>query len=285
MEYRYTTLTTVQFRHGFFAGNRYTGFTVEPDAATLHQFKRLSILFKPAVDGFTLLFETGPGLERTRAVVLKEQMKFSFRINNSDPDFLNYTDGLPDNITDVVLFFQNRVPADPAQPGEGRLHENMVFSVKDILHNRLPENSESRDRVFFNKPFGWLEINLHEALEPLLTVSFKGKETLWRYILNSEHLQELTEPAVIHKDTKEAFEGPVWIVLPDGKKRMAFESRQMIPLSSKPEKVFQLVENYQPGSGRYKVVMSVLPNPNVKLISLIRSEKENNENKFSEIFI
>jgi hypothetical protein len=66
---------------------------------------------------------------------------------------------------------------------------------------------------------------------------------------------------------------------------MAFESKNAIQLSSKPEKVFQLVENYQPETGRYKVVLSVLPNPNVKLISSIHTETQNTKNKFSEIFI
>jgi hypothetical protein len=285
MSLKYEILTTVTFRHTYFNNNSYAGFTIVPDASTLHHLRRLSILFKPTPNGCNLLFEVDSNHPRTREEVLKEAVTFGFSIHNNDPDFVNYTEGLPGNIEKAVLFFRNNTAETAVISDNGLLHENPFFSVKDILQNKSPDKNNIHDKEFFSKPFAWMEIRLHKGLEKSLQVNFKGKETLWRYIINSEHLQELAEPAVIHKDTKEAFKGPVWIVLPDGKKRMAFESNKLIPLCSKPEKVFQLVENFQPGSAKYKVVLGMLPNPNVKLISLIRSEDITQENKFSEIFI
>jgi len=286
MSFRYEILTTVLFSHTYFNNNSYRGFAVVPDTSTMHHLRRLSLLFKSLPNGFSLLYEVDANKERTREEVLKEPLVFGFTINNNDPDFINYTEGLPENIEKAVLYFRNKTGATKTPENEaGLMHENPFFSVNDILQNRAPDKNNIHDRAFFSKPFGWMEIILHTALEKTLQVNFKGKETVWRYIINSDHLQELTEPAVIHKDTKEAFAGPVWLVLPDGKKRMAFESKNRIPLCSKPEKVFQLVENFQPGSGKYKVVLGVLPNPDVKLISLIQPGDVKQKNIFSEIII
>ncbi len=284
MDYSFHILTTVVFRHTYFANNRYTGFTVEPDAETQHHFKRLSLLFKSQANGFTLLYETGPGLERTREEVLKEGLTFGFVIMNSDKDFLNYTDGLPEDIAQTILYLRNSTQGNHTDP-EGLLHENTVFSVNDILHNQPPDKDNPNNRSFFVKPFAWMQITLHALLEQTLAVNFKGKETVWRYILSSEHLQELSEPAIIHKDTKEAFTGPVPVALPDGNTRMSFESKQKIPLCNKPEKNYQLVENYDAGSGKYKVVLGILPNPDIRLITLINRDNDKKRNIFSEIFI
>jgi len=286
MSLSYKILTTVLFRHTYFTNNSYQGFTVVPDTSTMHNFRRLSLLFKRVPNGFSLLYEVDANRERTREEILQEPLVFGFTVNNNDPDFINYTEGLPENIEKAVLYLRNKVDEKrETDNGAGVMHENLFFSVNDILQNRAPDKTNIHDRAFFSKPFGWMEIMLHEGLEKTLAVNFKGKETVWRYIIGSDHLQELTEPAVIHKDTKEAFAGPVWMVLPDGKKRMAFESKNRIPLCNKPEKVFQLVENFQPGSGKYKVVLGVLPNPNVKLISLIQPQDIKQENIFSEIII
>ena len=285
MSLRYEILSTVTFHHTYFNSNSYGGFVIVPDTSTLHHLRRLSILFKPTANGCNFLYEVDSNNPRTREELLSEKITLGFSITNNDPDFVNYTEGLPDNIEKAVLFFRNTITETAVANTIGLLHENPFFSVKDLLQNKTPDKNNIHDKEFFSKPFAWMEIRLHKGLEKTLEVNFKGKETLWRYIINSEHLQELTEPAVIHKDTKEAFKGPVWIELPDGKKRMAFESNKLIPLCSKPEKVFQLVENFQPGSAKYKVVLGMLPNPNVKLISLIRSEDIKQQNNFSEIFI
>ena len=286
MSFRYEILTTVSFTHTYFNNNSYQGFAITPDTSTLHHFRRLSILFRPLPNGFSLLYEVDANNTRTREEVLKEQLVFGFAISNNDPDFVNYTEGLPVDIEKAVLYLRNSINEKKATDSEiGMMHENPFFSVNDILHNRSPDKDNIHDREFFAKPFGWMEIRLHAGLEKILQVNFRCKETVWRYIVSSDHLQDLTEPAVIHKDTKEAFSGPVWIILPDGKKRMAFESKKTIPLCSKPEKAFQLVENFQPGSTKYKVVLSVLPNPNVKLISLIQPQDVKQKNIFSEIII
>lgn len=282
MDYRYHTLTTVTFRHTYFAGNRYTGFVVEPDAETQHHFKRLSLLFKARPDGFTILYETGPGLERTREKVLEEGLVFGFVINNTDSGFVSYTDFIPVDISRTILHLRNQTK--PGSGNEGVMHADNYFTAKDTLQNQPPDEKNPDNRSFFVKPFAWMQIALHKGLEDNLVVNFKGKETVWRYILSSEHLFDLSEPAIIHKDTKEAFKGPVYVHLPTGEKRMAFESLKPLPLSNRSEKTYQLVENFQQGSSRYRVVISVLPNPDIRSISLIKGERDD-ENIFSEIFI
>lgn len=280
MDYRYHTLTTVRFGHTYFPDKSYRSFTVEPDAETQHHLRRLSILFKPTADGFTLLYETGPGLERERSDVLNEKLVLGFTVVNRDPGLLNYTEGLPEDIASTILYFRNDVSKTT-----GLLHVNTYFDAGETLQNQAPDKENPDNRSFFVKPFGFIRIALHEALEETLGVLFKGRETIWRYILTSEHLQDLSGPAVIHKETRQAFKGPVMIDLPDGTKRMAFESPTRLPLSSRAEKQYQLVENFDPASGRYKVVMSVLPNPDTRHISAIRDPEGRDAAIFSEIFI
>ncbi len=279
MEQRFHILSNVVFRHTYFPDNTYTGFRIQPDANTLHHFKRLSLLFRPRIDGFSIIYETNAGLQRTREDILAEGLTFGFTITNHDPDLLSYTEGLPENMMDAVVYIRNNI-----QSGN-LLHTQPFISVGDILQNRPPSENNLHDREFFVKPFAWLELSLHAGLAETFYANFKGKETVWRYIINSDHLQDLSQPAVIHKDTKEIFKGPVMIRLPDGKERMSFESNGRIPLCSKPEKVYQLVENYNPASGKYKIVVSVLPNPNVKSISFIPQNNADKQNSFSEIFI
>lgn len=281
MDYRYHILTNIRFRHTYFADGLYRGFTAEPDAETRHHLQRLAILFKPVPGGFTLLYETAPGRERNRADVLKENLVLGFVINNTDPGLMNYTEGLPADIADTILYFRNDVQA----AGNGLLHKSDYFSEGETLQNKPPDAANPHNRSFFAKPFAWMEIALHPSLEEALHVQFKGRETVWRYILSSPHLQDLADPAVIHKDTKDPFKGPVYIVLPGGEKKMAFESVQRIPLSSRAEKIFQLVENFQPGSSRYKVVMSILPNPDISAISSVQDPEGRDAAVFSEIFI
>ncbi|MES2004832.1 MAG: hypothetical protein V4450_09955 [Bacteroidota bacterium] len=285
---RYQIVTTVSFRHSYFSDARYTGFSVEPDKATQHTMKRFSLICKVFPDGFSLFYETGPFLQRNRAAVLKESACLRFRIINNDPDFFSYTEGLPENIAESLFFAsdKNVLRTDPAN--DLAILGNQFFNVEDILQAKIPGLPVFEAEAFFRKPFGFIEINFHPQLPAQFALQFKEKETVWRYILSSDHLQDLTQPAVIHKDTKEAFAGPVWLLLPDGKKRMAFESQKPIPLRNKPEKVFQLVENFEPVSGKCKVVLGVLPNPNIKHFSFIDTEKkqgDGKENNFSEIFI
>ncbi len=277
------------FRHSFFPDGRYLGFRLEPDPETQVQLKRLALVFKQLPDGFLLAFETGTGWNRSREDVLQESIPLYFRINNNDEQFFNYTSQLPDQIDSCVLFLRNRRGTGTMDTLPGYLHENTEFSVKDILHNRRPDQGDPWDRQFFEKPFGWLELNIYPGLEEELRACFISKATQWRYILASPYLQDLSDPAVIHKDTKKPFRGPVWVQLPDKQRRMAFESTEPIPLSGKSEKSFQLVENFQPDTGRYKVVIGVLPNPDIRMISRIHAEEtgeeEVNDHKFSEIFI
>lgn len=289
MSFQYQILTRIIFRHTFFPDGRYYGFRLQAEAETLLNMKRLSLVFKQTPDGLILAYETGNGWNRSREDVLREPVTLYFRITNTEEQFLNYTAGLPDQIASCVLYLRNRRNTGTMDTMPGYLHENTEFSVKDILHNRRPEQGDAWDKEFFEKPFGWLEINLYPGLEEELLACFSSKATQWRYILASAYLQDLSDPAVIHKETKKAFKGPIWVQLPDKQRRMAFESTEPIPLSGKPEKSFQLVENFQPETGRYKVVISVLPNPDVRTISRVYSEESEgdatNNHKFSEIFI
>jgi hypothetical protein len=65
---------------------------------------------------------------------------------------------------------------------------------------------------------------------------------------------------------------------------MAFKSKEPISFTQNSQKVFQLVDNYDADSGRYKVVMRALPSANPNYITLVEDKNTHNLN-YSEIFI
>ena len=89
-----------------------------------------------------------------------------------------------------------------------------------------------------------------------------------------EHLQSLNSPAFIDNNSKEPFDGPEFLRF-SGTQGLAFRSKKAISFSETSVQNFQLVENFDIETGRYKVVMRALPKANPALITLIKDENSN----------
>lgn len=275
MASKYEILTGVTITHGYFADAVPTGFSLLPDEATRHLLLRLGLVFRYSVNKATIYFDAEyAGSPRTREQVLLNDEKMVFTLSNTDTSLLNYTGNIEaENISKSLFYFSN---ADADSQLRAGLTKAASVSSEDLIP------VDQARQTFFSKPFGLLSIRLHKDLAESFQIRFEAKATYWRYILTSEHLKTLVNPAVVHKETRQAFIGPETFVLPDQREAIVFRSATPVQMTALPNKSFQLLENYEPASGRGRVIIGMMPNPNNNSISLLPGTEKLN---YSEIFL
>jgi len=281
MNCQFDALTYVFFSHDYFLSTKFEGLTIRAEDSSTHKMVSEGLIFKPVPGGFRILYETEfAGRQRSRASIGKEPFILSFRLFLNAPAFYNYTANLSRDITQSIFYFCNTPkPGEAAFPA-GLLHAGDYVSEKD-----LHPVAEFPNR-FFAKPFGLLDLEIREGMEEAYRVNFLNKATFWRYIVISDHLRGLNNPAVTDTSGGETFDGPAEIRLPDSREALAFTSRDQISWRESGNKTFQLVENFEPGTGKYKVVLSALPVPDINIISNAGSPSPNGDPAdFSEIII
>ena len=272
MNFKYDILFSVNFRHTYFKGEKFNGINAVPLGETHVFIRRYGLVFKSFADHFTVMYDTEfAGSPRSRGDVLKEDIKLSFRLNLSDFALYNYTGGLPTVINNSFFYFTNTL--DGGGFKSNLLHHDAFANTKDFI-----ELSESGEQ-YFSKPFGHLDIVLHPGLEKNMEIKFAAKSVYWQYILVSEHMKDLNTPAVFNKSTRRIFIGPETIQLPDDRTGLAFISEEPIVLNNEPNRSFQLVENYEAGNDKHKIIMDVLPNPDINIISQNFSAQNKNGEK------
>jgi hypothetical protein len=278
MNYAFENLVSVNFYHSYFSGETFNGFTVEPSAETVRSLLNLGMLFKPFNGGFRILYDTAfAGSSRTRRQVLSENITCSFILRLNDPAFYNYTSPFGGDISRSMFHFHN-FPR-PGSERKGFLHQDNEVSPADLFA------LSHFGKEYFVKPFARLDLQVNEEIEPAYSIRFKAKETYWRYILVSGYLNELNNPAILDSANSEAFHGPEKLPL-SGKEILAFRSKTPLSFSQDNRNVFQLVDQYEAGSGRYKVVVRALPVADPNHITLVGTGGDTKEHiNYSEIFI
>ena len=276
MKYAYQVLLNVTFNHTYFSDGIFRSLSVEPTAATHKLLLNNGLLFKAYSGGFRILFETDSnGSNRTRESYLKDNLSCSFKLSLNDKSFYNYTALEPSDISKSIFYFSNILAGNESL--RDSLHTGEFVATKDL--RALNENTEQ----YFTKPFAILDLTLSSELPELYSLKFKAKETIWRYILLGDDLKSLDKPAVIDHTGTDLFDGPQKLQF-HGNEGIAFSSKTPISFSEKSIHNFQLVENYDSETGRYKVLMRALPHANPALITLIDNNDLENNN-YSEIFI
>lgn len=281
MANKYDILFSVSFGHDYFGGDEYGAFNVLPTQVTKNDLVRLGFIYKAIHGGFRILFDTQfQGSFRSRDEALKSAIELVFNINNIDPNFLTYTGGVAEendiDFSKTIFCFTNQPVGTTTL--RKTLQETASVGSNEMI--RLVDYPEK----FFSKPFGQIRIVLCEGLVTTFKISFAAKFTQWRYILASDFLKTLTNPAIINKVTGELFIGPETLLLPRNGEVLSFYSANPIMLTAKPNKSFQLVENYGADSGRLRVVVGVLPNPIPGAISSLPG-LELAKIKYLEIFL
>jgi len=264
-------LVKVNCSHSYFYDGVFNGFTVNLSEATKKVLNNHDLIMKPCYGGFYILYDQNfAGTTRTREEILNEKLTLDFTLVLNDALFYNYTAGSPAQIDQSIYFFNNTLNTNNA------LHADEFVSESDM--QPLSYFKEQ----FFVKPFAKVTLAVNSSLQNEYTIKFKARSTYWRYILMSNYLQELNSPAIIDADSTNAFGVPAKINLPDNREVNAFTSGDTLQLSQRPAKAFQLAENYEAGSPKYKVVIRSLPYPDISAISRLPNNSSSN---FSDIFI
>jgi len=270
MRSAFDILTKVNFSHSYFYDGVFNGFSIQATDNTNRILQNHDLIMKPFNGGFYILFDQNfAGSTRTREDVLSEKLTLDFTLVLTDSLFYNYTDAAPAQIDQSIYFFNNSLNS------AGSIHSADFVSEKDV--QPLTFFAEQ----FFVKPFAKLILALNNEVQNDYTIKFNAKSTYWRYILMSNYLQELNNPAIIDTDSTNAFGAPSKVDLPGNQQVNAFTSGKALQLSQRPAKAFQLAENYESGSSKYKVVIRSLPYPDIKAISGLPNSTSN----FSDIFI
>jgi hypothetical protein len=276
MKYAFETLVSVSFYHDYFSDETFGGLAVEPSNQTSRVLLNNGLLLKPFNGGFRILYDTNfAGSTRGKEEVLKGTIRCRFILKLNDKEYYNYTEPAEGDINKTLYYFNNLSKDNTLKKS---LHTDKYVSSEDLYP------LDKFDEKYFVKPFGILDLTLSAGLQDSYSITFKAKETYWRYIFVGESLQSLNNPAIIDNAGSEFFDGPEKLPV-RGKEAMAFRSKNPISFTRNTQKVFQLVDNYDAESGRYKVVMRALPSANPNHITLIDSDKNNQHLIYSEILI
>lgn len=258
----------VLWLHDFYAGAMPSLFNVKPDEETLHLMKRYQLVYKTYANSLSVLFDQSlTQTEDTREAFLQQPLLLTFFLYCNDPYLQNYTDALQNfQVRRQVLHFYNG--------NDDLLHKATSVSGLDVAPAEffLPD-------LLGPVPMAVIEIRLKPGMPMDLQIRFKSLATIWRYVVVTTHLKQLNAPAVINKESKEPFIGPESLVLPDNRQAVCFRSRVPIRLAYRCSQSFQLVDNYDEVTKKYKVVLQSLPVPDVTRLSVISRER------YSEIII
>ncbi len=274
MNFKFETLCSVNFRHTYFRGEKFSGMTAVPLAETGVNMRKYGLVFRSFGDGFTIMFDSEfAGSPRNRDLVLSEGITLSFRLDLGDQSLYNYTASLPASINNSFFYFSNFSKGENGSFRQIQLHEDEFAGMKDMV------DAGAYSDQYFSLPFGHLDLKLHPGLEMKMEIRFSARSVYWQYILISDHLKTLSAPAVLNKTSQKIFKGPEAVELPESRSGIGFISEEPITLSNQPNRQFQLVDNYDASVNRFKVVMDVLPNPDIHVVSMNFSSAKNNAEK------
>jgi len=303
MNSRMAILTEVEFRHGYFKDGLSRPLSFTPADSSLRKMMSHGLLLKAKPGGLMLLYDTThAGSQRSRADVLTRGLSIRVLLRLEDSFFFNYTSPLPFDTGRQVLYFCNR-------PGRLFLHKKEQVSGSDLFELTAPCERPGRKIILepsarrpFEIPFAILDLRLYPGrLEEHYAISFQARSTWWNYILVGDHLKELQDPAILFtgskhtdpvrkadpaKQTDQAnrlFKGPISVPLRDDRTGLSFMSPDLMEASETPGSTCTLVENYDPVTERYKVVIATLPVPDTRIIS--RGNIHDNTADRSEIFL
>ena len=290
MMQQYHKAFSIFFKHDYFSDGNLRSLTVKPTAETSLILRNNGGMVVPFQYGVHVLYDSlCYGNKRLRTEFLESAGHLDFLITNKDHHFFNYTTDFDTDISSNYFFFTNTSIAE--QRNDVAVARKETSNGSTVLHKAeyvgkddvRPVDSKAVD--LFSKPFGVIALELHAALEENLRISFKTVSTYWCYVVSTDYLQELVSPAILNKETEELFSGPEPAQLYGDKTVLLFFSRDPIPHHQHMIHTFQLVEEYQPETHRYKVVLPVLPGPSPQRISSIKTTKEYQDKRLSFIFI
>ena len=271
----YEILTQVEFRHRYFLNHKLECFSVKPDLKTDRFLSRSGLVFKPFNDGFKLFFNSLNNQEKIIRNDILDDFVLRFHIELTDPCFFNYTDCGAIKCNTGFYHFNN-FTGKKERFSIKNLHNEEFVSVEDTV------DESTFEEKFLIKPFGIIELQLRYDLQTEYVLHFREIETYWRYIIMSDHLKKLQQPAII--GNSEVFEGPTNVTLHNNQEAISFVSVSPISHKQRPDQYFKLVDHYKEEESTFNVIINALPVPDTSHMPSIIKNK-NDKKYYSEIFI
>jgi len=276
MKARFNNLFSVSFQHDYFAAAVFEGLTAKPDAETTDLLLKNGFIFKPFRNGFSILYDTFfAGTQRQLQDVLNDPVTLCFPLTLADQHFYNYTVDFGADISAFNFLFTNSPGINcPTEKGEN-LHRDKYVSSKELA---MAGNYNAA-------LFGRIIITVDNNLKQDYYISFQQRSTYLRYFLVSNYFLELDQPAIIDGSNQQKFSDAATVTLSNGRNAILFISENEIRFNHKSRSGFNLVENYERETGRYKVVKSGLPLPDVRAVSKALDGNEYAGKFYSDIFL
>jgi hypothetical protein len=276
MKARFNNLFSVSFLHDYFAATVFDGLQAKPDHETSDTILKNGFIFKPFISGFSILYDSfSSGSQRLLEDVLSNPVTLSFAVTLTDQHFYNYTVDFGADISAFNFLFTNSPGINcPAEKGEN-LHRDKYVTSKELTM------AESHDAALFGK----IIITIDNNLKQDYYIRFEQKSTHLRYFLVSNYLLALDQPAIIDSSNQQKFSDAAPVTLSNGKSAIVFISEKEIRFSHKSKSAFNLVENYEKETGKYKLVKSGLPLPDVRAVSKALDGNEYAGKFYSDIFL
>lgn len=272
----FKNLFGVNFIHEYFAAGVFTGLQAKPDRETAELLLKNGLLFKPGSSGFSILYDAFyTGNERTLEEVQKNRLTLSFQLVLTDQHFYNYTTDFGADIGVFNFLFTNRPGINcPVEKGNS-LHRDKYVSSKELTVKKDADAGL----------FGNIVITIDSSLQPDYYIRFAQKALYVRYFLVSHFYLSLNQPAIVDGSERYKFSDAAKVTLTNGAGAICFVCDNAIQFKNKQKSNFNLVENYEKETGKYKLVRSGLPLPDVRAVSKAL-ENDNNAGKFfSDIFL
>jgi hypothetical protein len=272
----FINLFNVSFLHEYFGAAVFDALQAKPDNETDEIIKKNGFLFKPFMNGFSMLYDKYySGYERSLEAVLGNRLTLSFSLTLADPHFYNYTTGFGADINEFIFLFTN-LPGVSCPINKGScLHRDKYVTSKDLTIRNKEETGL----------FGRISITINENLQHNYSIRFDQKATYLRYFLVSHFFLALEQPAIIDSSSEQKFSNAAKVTLSNGKNAVCFISENAIKFNNKATSNFNLVEDYDEGTGKYKLVRSGLPLPDVRAVSKALEDDGSVDKIFSDIFL
>lgn len=142
---------------------------------------------------------------------------------------------------------------------------NLPQGIVVVDDNKTIERFYYYPKAVWKKPFGIVEIftnELYKQYDPKkeeveYSLSFKNRETIWKYFFVSPVYQKFKNLSIINK-VKEQIFNPPQLKQVNNTDALVLESKNKIPLVELSDENYQLVDNFESGNGKSKIILKNL---------------------------
>lgn len=285
----YLPLFSIEADHSFFPDGFCRELHWDPTPQTDMAINNAGLLTRKVMNGVRVFYDRNSlDTLRAHAADPEDPLNLMFKVFCRDSLFMNYTE--PPTYRDDAILYADNLNVEGDENARLRLHQDEYLGEADFksLDSPLFEDVLShRDRlvrpqIVVNIRFTGDEAGLLGEQSPatpkVYFVSFRARETIWKYSLLGEVAKEGLYIADL--DNGIEFEMGEADTLSDKRPALTFRSKTYIPLRERSDCRFQLRER---NSGTGKVIIRRLPVASTSQIG--REVIEGVETSVSEMFI